>query len=195
MMNPNDRNQRAGAPPKRKLNEQRVPGINVRELIEERNWPALAGLGLIAVAVLIVIDGWFGLDFELWNFLLLGLGGWLFFDGWRQYDAAGRVWIDQARNRATAGVVLVGLGVLWLIDLNMWAWLLMILAGWLAYDTWQRYEQNGRVVTPIIRNRWIAAGVLVGLGLLGSLNWWSMWPLLMIAIGVAMLTGMLGNRR
>lgn len=194
-MNANDRNQRVTDPPRRKLNEQRVPGINVRELIEDRNWTALAGLGLIAVAILVALDGWLGLDFEVWNLLLVVLGGALALDGWRSYEAAGRTWSERSRTRTAVGGIIVALGVLGLFELDLWSWMLLILAGWLAYDTWQRYERNGRVVTQLIRNRWIAAGVLAALGLLGAMSWWSMWPLLLIALGVALLTGMVGNRR
>lgn len=195
MMTPNDRNDRPGTPPRsRKLNEQRVPGINLRELIAERNWTALAGLALIGVGVLYVIDSWLGLDFQLWSLLLVVLGGWLFLDGWRSYDAAGRTWEDRSRTRALAGGIIIALGVFGLFELNTWAWLLLILAGWLAYDTWQKYEANGRVLTQLVRNRWIAAGLLAGLGLLGSLNWWSTWPLILIIIGVALLSGFFGGR-
>ncbi len=188
----NDKNKRAPAP--RKAGEPRVPGINLRELIEDRNWTALAGLGLLAVGVLYAIDRWLGLDFNLWTLLLIVLGGWLFLDGWRQYEAAGRVWVERARNRVTAGGAIAVLGVLGLFDLNTWAWLLLILAGWLAYDTWRRYEANNRVLTQTARNRLMAAAALVVLGLLGSLNWWSMWPLLLIALGVALLSGVIGGR-
>jgi len=188
----NDKNKRAPAP--RKASEPRVPGINLRELIEDRNWTALAGLGLMAVGVLYAIDRWLGLDFNLWTVLLIVLGGWLFLDGWREYEDAGRVWVERARNRATAGGAITALGVLGLFELNTWAWLLLILAGWLVYDTWRRYEANNRVLTQTARNRLIAAAAIAALGLLGSLNWWSMWPLLLIALGVALLSGVIGGR-
>lgn len=194
-MTPNDRNDRPKTPARdRKLNEQRVPGINLRELIADRNWTALAGLGLIAVAGLYAIDRWLGLDFQVWTLLLVVLGAWLFLDGWRSYEDAGRVWEDRARSRVIAGGLILALGVFGLFELNMWAWVLLILAGWLAYDTWQRYEANGRVMTQLVRSRWIAAALLAGLGLLGSLNWWTAWPLILIVIGIAMLTGMFGRR-
>lgn len=194
-MEPNDRNHRpAPTKPKRTLNEQRVPGIDLRELIAERNWTALAGLGLLVVGALYVLDSLLGLDIELWSLLLVGLGAWLSLDGWRDYEAAGRTWQARARSRVLAGGLLVALGVLGLFELNTWAWLLLILAGWLAYDTWQRYEAAGRVMTQTIRNRWIGAGVMAALGLLGSLSWWSAWPLLLIALGVALLSGMFGER-
>lgn len=189
-----DKNRPITAPRKRKLTDQRVPGINLRELITERNWTALAGLGLLAIGVLYVVDSWLGLDFELWSLLLIVLGGWLLLDGWRDYEAAGRTWESRARNRVFAGVMVAALGLFGLFELNTWSWLLIILAGWLAYDTWQRYETTGRVVTQTVRNRFIGAGIMATLGLLGALNWWSAWPLLLIALGLALLTGVIGER-
>ncbi|MCC6798661.1 MAG: hypothetical protein IT325_00975 [Anaerolineae bacterium] len=189
-----DKNRPITAPRKRKLTDQRVPGINLRELITERNWTALAGLGLLAIGVLYVVDSWLGLDFELWSLLLIVLGGWLLLDGWRDYEAAGRTWESRARNRVFAGVMVAALGLFGLFELNTWSWLLIILAGWLAYDTWQRYETTGRVVTQTVRNRFIGAGIMAALGLLGALNWWSAWPLLLIALGLALLTGVIGER-
>lgn len=181
-------------PRKPKLNDQRVPGINLRELVAERNWTALAGLGLLVIGALYVVDSWLGLDFQLWSLLLIVLGGWLALDGWRGYEAAGRTWEDRSRNRVFAGGMVTALGLFGLFELNTWSWLLIILAGWLAYDTWQRYDAAGRVMTQTARNRFIGAGIMAALGLLGSLNWWSAWPLLLIALGIALLTGMIGER-
>ena len=126
--------------------------------------------------------------------LLIALGGGLALDGWRDYKAAGRTWEDRSRNRIFAGVLVTALGLFGLFELNSWGWLLIILAGWLAYDTWQRYIAAGRMMTPTVRNRFLGAGIMAALGLLGSLNWWSAWPLLLIALGVALLTGVIGER-
>jgi len=194
MTSNDDKHRPIVAPRKRKLTDQRVPGFNLRELIAERNWTALAGLGLLAIGVLYVVDSWLGLDFQLWSLLLIVLGGWLALDGWRSYEAAGHTWESRARNRVFAGVMVAALGLFGLFELNTWSWLLIILAGWLAYDTWQRYEAAGRVITQTVRNRFIGAGIMAALGLLGSLNWWSAWPLLLIALGVALLTGVIGER-
>lgn len=181
-------------PRKPKLNEQRVPGFDLRELVEERNWTALVGLGLLAIGVLYVVDSWLGLDFQLWSLLLIALGGGLALDGWRDYKAAGRTWEDRSRNRIFAGVLVTALGLFGLFELNSWGWLLIILAGWLAYDTWQRYIAAGRMMTPTVRNRFLGAGIMAALGLFGSLNWWSAWPLLLIVLGIALLSGMIGER-
>lgn len=166
-----------------------VPPINIRTLVEERNWPALAGLGLIAFGILYVLQDALAIHFNLWSLLLLGIGGWLMADAWQVYDRAGRVWVENSRHRALAGALVVAVALLGVMAINWWGLLLLGLAGWLGFDAWRRYERNSRVWTYPARNRAFAAGALGLLGLFGLFNLGSAWPLLLIVVGVVMLWG------
>ncbi len=168
-------------------NNRPIPGINIPELIKERNWTALAGLGLILVGFLYLFGDLLDLDFNLWSIALLGVGGWLAYDGWTQYNAADRRWTDQSRNRLVGGVVIALVGLLSIFNLSGWAWLLLLLSGALLYDATQRYERAGRRWTDKARSRLMGAGVLGLLALASLINLWAAWPLILIGIGVAML--------
>ena len=96
---------------KRAAEPRQLPGINVRELIEERNWAALAGLGLIGVALLTLFQRALDVDFNLWSLLLLAIGGWLAVDAYQTFEQQGRTWADNTRNRLLAGT-LIGLFIL-----------------------------------------------------------------------------------
>ena len=106
-----------------------IPGINVRDLIEERNWLALAGLGLVVVGLLSLFGDLLDLDFNLWSAGLLAIGGWLAYDGWRRYERAGRRWSDQSRNRLVGGGLIAGVGALSIMELSGWEWFLLVIAG------------------------------------------------------------------
>lgn len=171
-----------------------IPGINPRELYEERNWPALAGLGLIGLGFLYLVQDVFDLHFNLWGIILLGIGGFLVADAWQKYDASGRTWTGIARNRLTGGAVIMAIGLLGTFQWDWWAVMLLGLAGWLGYDTWQKYEANGRVWTETMRNRATATAIIGILGLFGMLSSWSIWPLFIIAMGVALVFGVIGQK-
>jgi len=169
--------------------ERPIPGINVRELYEERNWTALAGLGLIAVGLLFVVQDVLGIHFDLWALALIGIGGWLMVDGWQDYTERGKKWTDRSRARMTGGVVIALIGLLAAFDLNGWGLLLMGIGGALALEAWRKYEANSRVWTDSTRKRMIAGVFLAVLGFFALFNMWSTWPLILIAIGVVMLYG------
>jgi len=181
---------------KRKRGENgSLPDVNVRDLVEERNWSALAGLALIAVGVLYLVQDILGFDLNLWNLLMLGVGGWLMVQSWRAYQANGRVWIEPHRTRMIAGAAIGFVGLISAFHLAGWEWLLLAIAGALMYVARQEYIQNGRAWTPRSRSR-MTGGVVIGLiGLFGLINLWSTWPLLLIVVGAAMLFGFIGGGR
>ncbi|MCD4685259.1 MAG: hypothetical protein K8S97_04920 [Anaerolineae bacterium] len=164
-----------------------IPDINVRELIEERNWAALIGLSLIGVGLLYALQGLLGFSFNLWSLLMLGLGGWLAYDGWQTYEQQDRAWTDNVRNRLLAGGLLLVIGVMGMIDLNWWGLLLLGVGGWLGYDTWQKVEDTGGVWTEQTRNRMLMAGIVGTFGLFGFLTIGGAWAIILIGIGAFML--------
>ncbi len=165
-----------------------VPPVNVRALIEERNWTALAGLALLGVGVLLAVGGLFGLSFDLWAVALTLLGGWIAANGWVRYQDAGRRWDDTARNRVAFGGLTALIGLMGLLNVGAWSAIALGAGGWLGYDTWQRYESDGRVWTPALRNRALAAGVIGFFGL-SSLIHVGGAGLLLIVIGAVLLFG------
>lgn len=176
---------RAPKPPKRK--ERAVPGVSLRALIEDRNYPALAGLGLLGIGVLLIAENMLGLDFSLWGLMLLGIGGWIMTDAWQTYQQNRRTWTSVARNRLLAGGLVTLIALMGMISINWWSLLLLGAGGWLGYDSWQRYESQGRVLDETARRRGWVGVLIAALGFFGLFGLGSAWPLLLIAIGAAML--------
>ncbi len=172
------------APPAR--DERPVPPPSPRALVEERNWTALVGLGLIGVGLLILVQDMLHLHLRLWALLLLGVGGWLAADGWSRYERGGHVWDDTARSRALFGAVTALVGFIGLLDLNWWGLLLIAFGGKLGHDTWRRYASGGRIWTAGLRRRAFLALIVGGIGLLSFFNLGSAGPLLLILIGVGL---------
>lgn len=177
------------------MNNKPLPDINIRELVQERNWTALAGLGLIVVGILYIVGSFFGLDFDLWNIILLGIGGALMLDAWSKYQDHGRTWTEQSRSRMTGGAVITAVGLLSIFDLSGWSWPLLLLGGWLIYDARKKYEQNGRMWIEPARGRMIFGVIIVVIGLFGFTHLLSTWPLVLIILGGAMLFGLIGGKR
>jgi len=163
-----------------------VPPLSLRALVEERNWTALVGLGLIGVGLLIFLQDVLHLHLRLWALLLLGVGGWLAADGWSRYERAGRVWDDTARSRALFGVVTALVSFIGLFDLNWWGLLLIAFGGKLGHDTWRRYASGGRRWTAGLRRRAFLALLVGGIGLLSFFSLGSAGPLLLILVGVGL---------
>lgn len=172
------------APPPR--DERPVPPPSPRALVEERNWTALVGLGLIGVGLLILVQDMLHLHLRLWALLLLGVGGWLAADGWSRYERGGHVWDEPARSRALFGAVTALVGFIGLLDLNWWGLLLIAFGGKLGHDTWRRYASGGRIWTAGLRRRAFLALIVGGIGLLSFFNLGSAGPLLLILIGVGL---------
>ena len=180
---------------KRKPDSRPLPGLDIRELVAERNWTALAGLGLIGVGILYLLQGWIGIDLNLWSLAMVGIGGWLMFDGYQKYAAAGQTWVGTSRNRLMAGAVVASIGLVSILNLSWWGLMLLGVGGWLAYDTWQKVEAAGGVWTDHARNRMGAAAVIGAVGLFGFFNLGGAWSVILIAIGAAMLWRHFGKRR
>ncbi len=172
--------------PKRDTNSRPVPGLNVGDLIAERNWAALAGLGLIGVAVLHLLGRALDMNFNLWSLLLLGIGGWLAYDAYQTYERQNRTWAGNTRNRLLAGGLIGLIGLMGVFDINWWGLLLIAVGGWLGYDTYQKAESIG-MWTDHLRNRAFAAALIGGLGVLGFIGMGSVWAVILIGIGGYML--------
>lgn len=166
-----------------------LPGISVRELYTERNWTALAGLGLMGIGLLYLFGMLIDISISLWAFGLLGIGGWLIYDGWQKYQDAGQRWVENSRNRVYGGGLIALIGLLGIMDLNWWGMLLLGVAGWLAYSTWQKASEAGIqwADDPRARNRMTAAGIIGLIGLFGLINLGSAWSWLLIIAGGIML--------
>lgn len=173
--------------------KQKLPGINIHELIEERNWMALVGLALIGVGLLYFVQDLLGLHFTLWNLFLIGVGGWLLYDTWKKYNAAGLALTDTIRNRFLIGGALVSMGLLAALQISVWGVFMLVIAGWLAYDTWRDYKANGHTMTEQLRNRFIGAGIAALVGLFGLIHLGITWPLIFIVIGLVMLFRYIGR--
>lgn len=172
---------------KRKNTGDPLPGLNIQELIEERNWMALAGLGLIGVGLLYVVFHVLNITFALWAWIMVIGGAWFVYDAWKDYEAAGRIWAGKTRNRMMFGMLVMLIGLFNALRIDWGGLLLLGAGGWLGYDTWKRYDAVGRIWTQQMRNRMFIAGALAVLGLLSFIPSWSTWPVLIILIGVAML--------
>lgn len=162
-----------------------VPSLSARELLEERNWTALAGLALVGVGVLILLEDVLTVHLSLWALLLLGLGGWLAWDGWQRRQQTG-AWDSTARNRAFFGGITALVGLIGLLDLNWWGLLLMVLGARLGQQTWRRYQRGGRVWTAGLRRRAFLAVVLGAIGLFSFLHLGNAGPLLLVILGAGL---------
>lgn len=99
-----------------------------------------------------------------------------------------RALVEERNWTALVGLALIGAGLLVFVGdvlhlhLRLWALLLLGLGGWLAADSWSRYERAGRVWDDTARSRALFGGVTVLVGLLSlfNLNWCG---LLLIAFG------------
>jgi len=169
-----------------------VPPVSVRVLLEERNWTALAGLALMGVGVLILVQDALTIRLSLWALLLLGLGGWLALDGWNRAQRA-RDWDSTARNRALFGGVMVLIGLIGLLNLNWWGLLLLALGVRLGQQTWRSYQQGGGVWTTGLRRRAFLALAVSAIGLLSFLHLGSAWPLLLVILGAALFLERVGR--
>ncbi len=172
-------------PPSAPRDGRPVPPVSVHELLEERNWTALAGLALMGVGVLILLEDALTIHLSLWALLLLGLGGWLALDGWNRAQRVG-AWDSTARNRALFGGVMALIGIIGLLDLNWWGLLLMVLGVRLGQQTWLRYQRGGRRWTVGLRRRAFLAVVLIAIGSFSFLHLGSAWPLLLVILGAAL---------
>ncbi|NDJ78629.1 MAG: hypothetical protein GYB65_20460 [Chloroflexi bacterium] len=179
----------------RTANRDPIPGINLRELYEERNWTALAGLGLVGLGLLFLVEQVLDIDINLWGAILVLIGGGLLYTAWEEYNANHQTWTDRARKRLTGGAVIGAIGILATFDINWWGAILLAVGGWLAYTAYQRYEANNNEWTDRERNRLVFGAILgvVGVLVLVGMGW--LWPLVIIVTGAALLFSVFKERQ
>ena len=185
---PGDGLQLASLPP----DERPVPPLSLRELLEERNWTALAGLALVGIGVLVLLQDALEAHLSLWALLLVGLGGWLAADGWNSYQRAG-AWDSRSRNRVWFGTLMALVGVIGLLDLNWWGLLLLVIGARYGQQTWRRYQRGGRVWTTGLRRRAFLAIVVSAIGLFSFLHLGSAGPLLLVILGAGLFLERVGR--
>lgn len=164
----------------------------VSTLVAERHRTALAGLGLIAIGVLYALGDALDLAFSLWSLLPILAGSALMVDAWRTYDTAGYTWVETRRNEMIAGALIALIGLVALIGFGWWDVMLLVIAGWLAVDAWQRYRVAGNTGTASTRSRGATAAVIAAIGLVELLNLGGTWLLLIAIGGVVVLRHVMG---
>ena len=100
-----------------------------------------------------------------------------------------------------AGLVLVGLGILFLlrnfgvpIPENWWAVFLILPGLGSLWTAWRMYRRDGRVTRSITSTGLVGAVlVLFGVSFLAGFDWGILWPVVLIALGLAVVFG--GRRR
>jgi cytoskeletal protein CcmA (bactofilin family) len=105
--------------------------------------------------------------------------------------------MDKQNNRVIGGIVLIGLGVLFLLSQsgllslsgNWWAIFIALPAAVMLYNAFTGYQQAGQMTAEVRRN--ISGGVIVGTVAVIALTgqWGTLWPLFLIVPGVMMLLG------
>jgi hypothetical protein len=80
-------------------------------------------------------------------------------------------------------------------DFNWWTFFLLIPAGAILMDVWQKYKDNGERLTQELRSKIVAAAgmLLVAFLFLTGLEWDRYWPLFLILGGVAILLNTIGS--
>lgn len=170
-----------------------VPPVSVRALVEERNWTALAGLGLLVMGGLILLGDAIDIRFNLWAVLLLGVGAWLVTTGWQRYEQAGYRWDDTARNRVIFGTISLLVGLLGLLQLDWWGLLLLAIAFRLGRDAQRRVGAAAGRWTLRQRAKMALAVFIGAIGLLNILSLGSAGPLLLILIGIGLFIERTGS--
>jgi hypothetical protein len=102
------------------------------------------------------------------------------------------------RNGAVfGGIVLVGLGVIFLLQNFGWFyignwWALFILLGTAGAwgSAWHIYHNNGQRITPAVTGAFVGGmfPLAVALIFLFDLDWGTMWPIFLIIAGVSVLS-------
>ncbi len=100
-----------------------------------------------------------------------------------------------------AGLILVGLGILFLlrnfgvpIPENWWAVFLILPGLGALWTAWRMYQRDGAMTRSVMSTAIVGAVLVVfGLSFLAGFDWGILWPVILIALGVAVVLG--GHRR
>lgn len=94
------------------------------------------------------------------------------------------------------GVVLLARNLGYYLPEHWWALFLLIPAAGSFASAWQLYQRNGGRPTPAARGAFVAGCILVLLTVLFLIDfdWGKYWPVILILLGVAVLTGGMWRR-
>ena len=96
------------------------------------------------------------------------------------------------------GLLLIGLGLVFLLQNfgfplphNWWAVVLLVPAAFAFSSAWSGYQKSGRQVTASVRGALVGGSILTALAIVFFLDvdLGKFWPVILIIIGVAVLTG------
>lgn len=98
--------------------------------------------------------------------------------------------MDNAKrsSQVGTGIFLIGLALIFLLNLQFWPFIMFVIAAALLVT---EYYDAGRL--DMRDNRVITAAVVIIIGLIGfvdiNIDWGTLWPLLLIVVGVWLLFG------
>lgn len=94
----------------------------------------------------------------------------------------------QRATQTSTAVFLIGLGLLFLLNIGVWPYIMFVIALSLLAS---EYFDDGHIDTR--SSKFIGAAVVAIIGLLALLNlsiaWGGIWPFILIAVGVYLLYG------
>ncbi|MBZ0294847.1 MAG: hypothetical protein K8L99_19960 [Anaerolineae bacterium] len=94
----------------------------------------------------------------------------------------------QRASQTSTAVFLIGLGLLFLLNLDIWPYIMFVIAIALLAS---EYFDDGHIDTR--SSKFVGAVVVAIVGLLALVNlsiaWGSIWPFILIAVGVYLLYG------
>jgi len=100
-----------------------------------------------------------------------------------------------------AGLILIGLGILFLlrnfgvpIPENWWAIFLVLPGIGALWTAWRIYEHDGRMTGSAVSTTVVGLVlILLGGSFLAGFNWGALWPVILIVLGIGVVAG--GYRR
>ena len=94
----------------------------------------------------------------------------------------------QKASQTSTAVFLIGLGLVFLLNLGVWPFIMFVIAAALMAS---EYFDDGHIDTRSSKS--IGAAVCVVIGVLGLVNlniaWGGIWPIILILVGVYLLFG------
>ncbi|MGQ9889892.1 MAG: hypothetical protein ACUVSX_15610 [Aggregatilineales bacterium] len=95
---------------------------------------------------------------------------------------------EQRSSQVATGIFLIGLALIFLFNLSVWPLIMFVIAAALLGA---EYVHSGTL--KLGGNRVIAALIIVAIGLVNlvslNINWGSLWPIVLILIGLYVLFG------